>query len=283
MSHNKVSRIEALDEFAAILFPGNLNHQRIFVAIYVELKWSKEQLMPALDPVVEQYGLSKRVLQIVRAKMRRLGIIDHISRFNKKYGYREGWVLSNRFSKMLNELGVEVIASANSIAGFQALEYNESEIDMYFFDIELADGNVFELLDKKSLNKPIVFTTAYNQYALEAFKQFSIDYLLKPFSKKDVVQALEKYKKHYSSDFKSQLNLLTQHLRPTNYKQRLLIKIGDKLKTIPIDLIKLIWRKLFSDVSYSIFNGIRTIVLGKHKIHLIFTVQQFNLFNRNGL
>ena len=104
VSHNKLARIEDLDELARILFPGNRNHRRIFVAIFVELKWSKDQFLPTLEPIADQYNLSRRVLETVRAKMRRLGLIDHVSRFNQKYGYREGWVFSNKFSSALNRL-----------------------------------------------------------------------------------------------------------------------------------------------------------------------------------
>ena len=99
MNHNRILRIESLDELAAILFPRNKNHQRIFVAIFVELKWADGQFLAALEPVADKYGLSRRVLETVRAKMRRMGIIDHVSRFNKMHGYREGWVFSNKFAR----------------------------------------------------------------------------------------------------------------------------------------------------------------------------------------
>ncbi|MCX7013704.1 MAG: hypothetical protein NTW86_14315 [Candidatus Sumerlaeota bacterium] len=85
-----------------MLFPGNRNHQRVFVAIFVELKWADGQFLSALEPVADRHGLSRRTQETVRAKMRRLGLIDHVSRFNRKYGYREGWVFSTRFSKALN-------------------------------------------------------------------------------------------------------------------------------------------------------------------------------------
>ena len=104
LNHNKIARIEALDEFAPVLFPGNKNHQRIFLAIFVELKWARDQFLPALEPLADKYGFSRRSLETVRAKMRRLGLIDHVSRFNKRHGYREGWVFSNRFAKSLNRL-----------------------------------------------------------------------------------------------------------------------------------------------------------------------------------
>lgn len=95
---NKIARVQGLDEFAQLLFPGNRNHQRVFLAIFIELKYVPAQFLPHLAPLCERYGFSPRTLETVRSKMRRLGIIDHVSRFNKSRGYREGWVFSNRFS-----------------------------------------------------------------------------------------------------------------------------------------------------------------------------------------
>lgn len=110
LAFNKVARTKDLDDLARLLFPGNRNHQRILVAIFVELKWSDDQFLPSLDWVAEKQGFTKRVLQTVRAKMRRMGIIDHVSRFNAKHGYREGWVFSRRFEKSLLALS-ETFAS----------------------------------------------------------------------------------------------------------------------------------------------------------------------------
>jgi hypothetical protein len=101
---NKIARIQGLDEFARILFPGNKNHQRIFLAIFIELKYAPNGFLPNLSPLCEKYGFSPRMLETVRSKMRRLGLIDHVSRFNKKYGYREGWVFSSRFDRCLKRL-----------------------------------------------------------------------------------------------------------------------------------------------------------------------------------
>ncbi len=104
LNHNRIRRVQDLDEVAASLYPGNGNHQRVFLAIFVELKWAEDQFLPALEPVADKHGVSRRTLETVRAKMRRLGLIDHVSRFNKMHGYREGWVFSNRFTQALNRL-----------------------------------------------------------------------------------------------------------------------------------------------------------------------------------
>jgi len=104
LNHNKVARIQDIDELAGILFPGNRNHQKCFLALWVELKWAPDQFLPTLEPVADKYGISHRSLETVRAKMRRLGLIDHVSRFGQKHGYREGWVFSNKFSQALQSL-----------------------------------------------------------------------------------------------------------------------------------------------------------------------------------
>ena len=101
---NKISRIQGLDELAKLLFPGNKNHQKIFLAIFIELKYAPGEFIPVLKPLCEKYSFSSRMLETVRSKMRRMGIIDHVSRFNNAYGYREGWVFSSRFSRALRRL-----------------------------------------------------------------------------------------------------------------------------------------------------------------------------------
>ena len=104
LNHNKIARMQGLDDLARMLFPGNRNHQKVFLAVFVELKYAKRQFLPSLGPICRQYGFSARMLETVRAKMRRMGLIDHVSRFNQKYGYREGWVFSSRFHKTLQQI-----------------------------------------------------------------------------------------------------------------------------------------------------------------------------------
>ena len=106
LNHSRITRIAELDDLARSLFPGkNKNHQRAFLAIFVEIKWAPGQFVPALEPVAQKHGISARTLETVRAKMRRLGIIDHVCRFNRARGYREGWVLSNRFRTSIECFG----------------------------------------------------------------------------------------------------------------------------------------------------------------------------------
>jgi len=106
LNFNRIARIEGLDELAQVLFPKNKLHQCIFLAVFVELKYAESEFLPNLSSLTKKYSFSERTLETVRSKMRRMGIIDHVSRFNKKYGYREGWVFSNRFARSLQTLSV---------------------------------------------------------------------------------------------------------------------------------------------------------------------------------
>jgi len=105
---NQIRRINGLDDLARILFPDNKNHQKIFLSLFIELKYAPDQFLSNFRYIPAKYGISDRVLQIVRAKMRKLGLIDHVSKFNSKYGYREGWVFSTKFAKSLSNLGETV-------------------------------------------------------------------------------------------------------------------------------------------------------------------------------
>ena len=103
-SCNKIARIKDLDELAPLLFPGSRDQQKVFLAIFIELKYAKGQFMPYLNTLCRKYEFSPRILETVRSKMRRMGVIDHVSRFNKVHGYKEGWVFSSRFSHSLARL-----------------------------------------------------------------------------------------------------------------------------------------------------------------------------------
>jgi len=101
---NKINRIADLVDLAELFFPHNKRHQKVFLAIFIELKYANNQFLPSLNWICDEHSISRRLLEIVRSKMRRLGLIDHVSRFNSKYGYREGWIFSTRFRKSISNL-----------------------------------------------------------------------------------------------------------------------------------------------------------------------------------
>jgi DNA-binding LytR/AlgR family response regulator len=119
--------------------------------------------------------------------------------------------------------------------------------DLILMDIELADGQSFEIFNRFNVKSPVVFTTSYDEFALKAFKVNSVDYLLKPIQKEELEAALNKYRQlksaYSSSDAKSDVNIdslvreLQQKLQPKEYRKRFLVKLAQKLVSIETDEI----------------------------------------------
>ncbi len=123
---------------------------------------------------------------------------------------------------------------------------HKEQADLVFMDIQLLDGKSFEIFNHSEVKSPVIFTTAYDEFALEAFKVNSIAYLLKPYAFEDLKQAMEKVealKKSLGESQKKETfisDLLKTLSQPEkSYKSRFMIKIGDHIKTIPTDRIKL--------------------------------------------
>jgi len=137
--------------------------------------------------------------------------------------------------------GVEVLALVDSIsAAVKWFGQNESP-DLAFFDIQLADGLSFEIFEQSSVQCPVIFTTAFDEYALKAFKVNSIDYLLKPIDQDELGAAINKYHNIHSKEeagsFPLQkvddvLKMLTRQ-----HKSRFVVKIGDRIRSVPADEI----------------------------------------------
>ncbi|WP_421765546.1 LytR/AlgR family response regulator transcription factor [Ekhidna sp.] len=119
--------------------------------------------------------------------------------------------------------------------------------DLLFMDIQLADGISFDIFDQIHIEKPIIFTTAYDEFALKAFKTNSVDYLLKPIDHNELKNAIEKFEKRANTAENSesqiestQLEKLIQSLNPTG-KERFVVKVGEHLKTVETQEIQLIY------------------------------------------
>lgn len=131
---------------------------------------------------------------------------------------------------------IEVVQYLDTVKGTVKAFHDGIEADLLFLDIHLADGNSFEIFNQIQIDTPIIFTTAYDQYAIQAFKQNSIDYLLKPVALKDVKFALEKYKKQEQKASKNLIENITTAYQQLNkqYKTRFLVKKGQTIDSIPI-------------------------------------------------
>lgn len=112
-----------------------------------------------------------------------------------------------------------------------------SDIALVFSDIQLADGLSFKIFKKKKPEYPIIFTTAYDQYAIEAFKTNGIDYLLKPIEKARLQQALDKLKVIQKPLALDQIATLMTAIQKPLFKNRFMIKVGDKIRSIESDKI----------------------------------------------
>ena len=111
------------------------------------------------------------------------------------------------------------------------------KIDLIFMDIQLSDGISFEIFNRTEVTPPVIFTTAYDEYAIKAFKVNSIDYLLKPIEEEDLGRALEKFRKWESKQgggtffTNQQLEKVLGLYKPT-HKSRLVVKMGDRIKHV---------------------------------------------------
>ena len=106
--------------------------------------------------------------------------------------------------------------------------------DLIFMDIHLSDGSAFVIFDELRIEIPIIFTTAYDRYAIEAFKVNSIDYLLKPVKEDDMRRALTKFSKWGRPDISQYLSQIAQMVSKPNYSDKILIPYKDKL--LPVSL-----------------------------------------------
>lgn len=147
-------------------------------------------------------------------------------------------LLARQLTKMLLSLepGAEIIGQTNSIESTVDWLRNNEMPDIIFMDIELADGQCFAIFEKFPLKSPVIFTTAYDEYVLKAFKVNSIDYLLKPIKPGELKTALEKWKEiaaPRSMDIlKSLVNDLVKTKDAAVYRERFLVKQGQKMISV---------------------------------------------------
>ncbi|MBT8204049.1 MAG: LytTR family DNA-binding domain-containing protein [Eudoraea sp.] len=144
---------------------------------------------------------------------------------------------ARRLARLLSELGIEVSTLLHSVEESIAWFRNHKHPDLIFLDIQLSDGLSFEIFDAVQVNSAIIFTTAYDEYALQAFKLNSIDYLLKPIDDEELSVAMKQYQnlnnqdKTINLDFEDIKKLLTNPLE-RDYKKRFTAKVGQHIKII---------------------------------------------------
>ncbi len=150
---------------------------------------------------------------------------------------------ARRLSRMLDDLGVKVNEMLHSVEESIAWFQENEHPDLIFLDIQLSDGLSFEIFEHVQISSAIIFTTAYDEYALKAFKLNSIDYLLKPIDEDELKSAVDKYKSQHTKQADVQLNFddirkLLVNPIDRKYKKRYTIKVGQHLKIISSDDIE---------------------------------------------
>lgn len=140
---------------------------------------------------------------------------------------------------------IEIIAILKSVEESIAWFSSQPAPDLVFMDIHLSDGTAFNIFNKIAVNSPIIFTTAFDQYALNAFEVNSIDYLLKPIIIKDLERAIEKYKNFNPSrtiDNEALMELFNMiQEKKSNYKSRFLIPYKDTFYSLDIEEIAFVY------------------------------------------
>lgn len=129
---------------------------------------------------------------------------------------------------------IEIAGNTESVS--QTLEWLQThpQPDLIFMDIHLSDGSAFLLFDRMKIETPVVFTTAYDQYALDAFRVNSIDYLLKPVKPEELQRALDKFRHWMPADMGGYLSRLMALAPKPAYKEKILVPLRDKLLPLPL-------------------------------------------------
>lgn len=147
---------------------------------------------------------------------------------------------ASRLQKLVAEIlpEAEFLTTVTSVK--QGIEWfnNNPLPQLIFADIQLSDGTSFDIFKQVDVTSPVIFTTAYDAYALNAFKLNSVDYLLKPIKKTELAEAIEKFKTIHFSDKKDEGNNLQQLLqalqKTQQFKQRFVLRIGEHMKIIEV-------------------------------------------------
>jgi DNA-binding LytR/AlgR family response regulator len=127
---------------------------------------------------------------------------------------------------------IKIIAKLESVRN-SVKWLSQNTCDLIFMDIQLSDGNSFSIFEQLDVKIPVIFTTAYDQFAIKAFKHNSIDYLLKPINAEELKQSLLKYKQYYQNTQLPDFKMLLESLKPKKeFKERFLVNAGQKILSL---------------------------------------------------
>lgn len=142
---------------------------------------------------------------------------------------------------------IQVVAVIDKVSGaIDWLRESQDQVDLIFMDIQLIDGLSFQIFQQVTVRKPVIFTTAFNEFALDAFKVNSIAYLLKPITFTDLAASLNKLQNlreqlHFNKEQEERIHQAFSNLKTKEYKNRFMVKLGDHIRSITSDQISLFY------------------------------------------
>lgn len=150
---------------------------------------------------------------------------------------------ARRLTRMLKTIGRDVLTMLHSVEESVTWFQENEHPDLILLDIQLSDGLCFEIFEQVKVDSAIIFTTAYDEYALKAFKLNSIDYLLKPIDHKELKSAIDKFFANHMNKQSLQVDLdqirkLLVNPLENSYKERFTVQLGQHLKMIPIEEVE---------------------------------------------
>ncbi|TCK68863.1 LytTR family two component transcriptional regulator [Winogradskyella wandonensis] len=163
---------------------------------------------------------------------------------------------ARRLQRMLNAIDVNAETMLHSVEEAVSWFKDNPHPDLIFLDIQLSDGLSFEIFDTVEIKSAVIFTTAFDEYALQAFKLNSIDYLLKPIDEDDLKTAVDKFQERapqqqaVTLDFNDIKNLLVNPIE-REYKKRFSVKVGQHLKLINIEDIECVYSENKGTYAYT--------------------------------
>jgi len=142
---------------------------------------------------------------------------------------------------------IEIIATiTNAKQSVAWLKENQEQVDLIFLDIQLTDGMSFQIFQQLEVKKPVIFTTAFNEFALDAFKVNGIDYLLKPITYTDLSSSLKKLESlreqlHQRVSQNERIRQALDNAKTREYKNRFMVKLGEHIRSFTTDQINLLY------------------------------------------
>ncbi len=191
---------------------------------------------------------------------------------------------ARRLGRMLTKINIEAQALLYSVAEAVQWFQNNDHPDLILLDIQLSDGLSFEIFDQVEVRSAIIFTTAYDEYALKAFKLNSIDYLLKPIDDDELENAIIKFKANQTKPHNLQVDLeqikkLLINPLDKNYKERFTVKIGQHLKMIPTNDIECFYSE--NKGTYIFTSDNRDYLIDSSLEHLVLSLEPTVFFRVN--